>query len=109
MKVEICILAGGLSSRCGRDKARLRFGRRTMLSIIRDTALELGWPVRVIRRDRVPRCGRLGGILTGLQSTSTDAVLFLACDMPLITAELLRKMIEASSGGTRAVYAACDS
>ncbi|MBI3255114.1 MAG: NTP transferase domain-containing protein, partial [Nitrosarchaeum sp.] len=33
----------------------------------------------------VPRCGPLGGILTGLRSAKTEAVLFLACDMPLIT------------------------
>src|SRR5687768_5753928 len=103
MKVGICILAGGLSSRFGRDKSRVRFGRRTMLSVIRATAQELDLPVRVIRHDRVPRCGPLGGILTGLESTRADAVLFLACDMPLVTAELLRKMIEASGDGSRAV------
>jgi molybdopterin-guanine dinucleotide biosynthesis protein A len=109
MKFEICILAGGLSTRFGSDKARLRFGRRTMLSIIRCTALELKVPVRVIRRDRIPRCGPLGGVLTALQTTRADAVLFLACDMPLITPSLLRKVVRASRDGTRAAFTAADS
>lgn len=104
MKIEICILAGGLSARFGRDKARLRFGRRTMLSIIRRTALELGYPVRVLRRDVVTRCGPLGGILTALQTTRAQAVLFLACDMPLITTDLLRRVILMSGDGSRSVF-----
>src|SRR5205809_379940 len=89
MKLEICILAGGLSTRLGQDKARLRFGRRTMLSIIRDEAAKVGYPVRVIRRDLVPRCGPLGGIYTALKTTRADAVLFLACDMPFVEKKLL--------------------
>jgi len=89
----------------GRDKARLRLGRRTMLSIVRATARELGQPVRVIRRDLVPRCGPLGGVLTALQTTRADAVLLLACDMPFVTAPLLRKIIRASRQGGRAVFA----
>jgi molybdopterin-guanine dinucleotide biosynthesis protein A len=92
---EICILAGGLSSRMGRDKARIRLGRRTLLGHVRATANELGYRVRVIRRDVVPRCGPLGGILTGLISAQAESVLFLSCDMPFVTPELLRELIAA--------------
>lgn len=60
-----------------------------MLGHIRPEARKLGLPVRVIRRDAVPRCGPLGGIHTALQTTRADAVLFLACDMPFVTSELL--------------------
>ena len=105
MKLEVCILAGGLSTRMGRDKARLRFGRRTMLSVIRDTASALGFPARVIRRDAVPRCGPLGGVFTALKTSRADAVLFLACDMPLVSAALLRRIIRASRSGAIAVFA----
>lgn len=87
---EICILAGGLSRRMGRDKSRLKLGPRTMLGQIRAEAKSLGWPVRVIRRDAVPRCGPLGGIFTALKTTRADVILFLACDMPWITTTLLR-------------------
>lgn len=90
---EICILSGGLSRRMGRDKSRLKLGSRTMLSHIRTKARSLGWPVRVIHRDAIPRCGPLGGVLTALQSTRADAVLFLACDMPWISTPLLRMML----------------
>ena len=105
MNIEICILAGGLSTRLGRDKARLKLHGQTMLARIRRTAQEVGCPVRVIRRDVVARCGPLGGIFTALQTTRAEAVLFLACDMPLVTAALLSRMVRASNDGARAVWA----
>lgn len=77
----------------GRDKSRLRLGQRTLLEQIRTEARKLGLPMRVIRRDAVPRCGPLGGIYTALASTKAEAVLFLACDMPFVTAELLRAVL----------------
>jgi molybdenum cofactor guanylyltransferase len=101
---EICILAGGLSRRMGRDKARLKLGPRTMLARIRSQAKSVGWPVRVIRRDAVPRCGPLGGVLTALRSTRADAVLFLACDMPWIDTALLRAMQHRLGRTQRAVF-----
>ena len=107
--LEICILAGGLSRRMGRDKARLRLGNRTMLGHIRATARAVGTarcavrssqrddPIRIsartISRDLVPRCGPLGGIFTALKTTRADAVLFLACDMPFVSAELLKFLL----------------
>lgn len=106
MNLEICILAGGLSTRLGRDKARLKLRGQTMLARIRATAKELGCPVRVLRRDVVARCGPLGGIFTALQTTRAEAVLFLACDMPLVTAALLHRIFRASGDGARVVFAA---
>lgn len=104
-RFEVCILAGGLSQRMGRDKARLRLGRRTLLGHIRAEAAVLGGPVRVIRRDAVPRCGPLGGVITALRTTRSPAVLLLACDMPFITAALLRRLWRVSRRGTRATFA----
>ena len=102
--VEICILAGGLSRRMGRDKSRLRLGGRTMLGQIRGTASTLGLTVRIIRRDAVARCGPLGGIYTALQTTKADAVMFLACDMPFVTAALLRAVLERSIQQGKALF-----
>ena len=90
---EICILAGGLSARMGRDKARLRFGRRTLLGEVRKSAKATGLATRVIRRDCVPRCGALGGVYTALKSTPAEVVLFLACDMPLVTPDLMQALL----------------
>ena|SRR5438477_545761 len=105
---EICILAGGLSERMGCDKARLRLGKRTLLGLVLATARATGWPVRVIRRDRVPRCGPLGGVFTALATTRSDRVLFLACDMPFISVELLGLLIEKSLGANDGLFAHSD-
>jgi molybdopterin-guanine dinucleotide biosynthesis protein A len=104
LAVEICILAGGLSSRMGRDKARLRLGGQSLLSRVRSMAAQTPWPVRVIRRDLVPRCGPLGGVYTALKTTRSDAVLFLACDMPFITGELIAKLVRWNRGGRLAIF-----
>jgi molybdenum cofactor guanylyltransferase len=94
LKLEIAILAGGRSRRMGTDKTRLRLGRRTLLGHVRAVASTTGWPVRVIRRDLKPGCGPLGGIYTALMTTRADVVLFLACDMPFVTVELLRRLVD---------------
>jgi molybdopterin-guanine dinucleotide biosynthesis protein A len=77
----------------GRDKARLRLGGDTMLGHVRAAAQETGLPVRTIRRDLVRRCGPIGGIYTALATTQADAILFLACDMPSITAQLIQFLL----------------
>jgi molybdenum cofactor guanylyltransferase len=103
-RVEICILAGGLSSRMGRDKAALRLGGRTLLGHVRANAAALGLPVRVLRKDLVPPCGPLGGIYSALATSPRPAVLFLACDMPFVGPAILRRLI-AKFDGERAVVA----
>jgi len=102
--VEICILAGGLSQRMGKDKSKLKFGGHTMLGRIRATAKTLNLPVQLIRRDAVARCGPLGGIYTALKTTKADAVLFLACDMPFVTGSLLRTLLKHFRQPDRALF-----
>ncbi|HWF19468.1 MAG TPA: molybdenum cofactor guanylyltransferase [Verrucomicrobiae bacterium] len=94
-RCEVFILAGGLSARMGRDKSRVRLGPQTMLEHVRAAAARTGLPVRVIRRDAVPRCGPLGGIYTALKRSRAEMVLFLACDMPFVPSELLERMVNA--------------
>jgi len=78
----------------GRDKARLRLGPNTMVGHIRATARRTVWPVRVIRRDLVAHCGPLGGVYTALKTTQSDAVIFLACDMPFVEVEVLDWLLD---------------
>jgi len=78
----------------GRYKSLLRLGRRTLLGWSLAAAKSTRLPVRIIRRDSVPRCGPLGGIYTALNRTKADAIVFLACDMPFITPELINLLIE---------------
>jgi molybdopterin-guanine dinucleotide biosynthesis protein A len=93
LRVGICVLAGGRSSRMGQDKARLRLGKRTLLGHVRSNSKALGLPVRIIRHDLVSGCGPLGGVLTALKSSQADAELFLACDMPLVSSTFLADLI----------------
>jgi molybdenum cofactor guanylyltransferase len=105
---EACILAGGLSSRMGQDKAGLRLGGRSLLSHVRRAARQAGLVVRVIRRDLVPACGPLGGIYTALRTTSAEAVMFLSCDMPFVNAELLEQMCSRLTPQLEAVFVVSD-
>jgi len=100
----ICILAGGLSSRMGKEKSKLRLGRRTLLSHVRAQASALGFPVRVIRRDLLPRCGPLGGINTGLKTSLHPAELFLACDMPFVSASLMKRLVQQYKKTARPIF-----
>ena len=74
---EVCILAGGASSRMGRNKAALRLGGRSLLGHVRSTAKQLGLPVRVIRRDLIPGCGPLGGIQGTIYAPAQTALVFV--------------------------------
>jgi molybdopterin-guanine dinucleotide biosynthesis protein A len=103
-KLEICILAGGLSTRMRRNKTTLRLGGRSLLSRVRALANATEFPVRIIRRDLVTRCGPLGGIITAGKTSRAQSILFLACDMPFVSQRLLHDLIR-TSGGARAVFA----
>lgn len=106
-KLEVCILAGGLSTRMGRDKTRLKIGSMAMVTRVRKGAAAAlpATLVRVIRKDIVSRCGPLGGIATALKTSRAKTVLFLACDMPLVSPALLRRMVRSNRGGECAVFA----
>lgn len=89
----VFILAGGESKRMGREKALLALGNRSFLQAITASARDLGAPIEVIFDDVVPRCGPLGGVLTAFRRFRFESALFLSCDMPLISAELLQSVI----------------
>jgi molybdenum cofactor guanylyltransferase len=49
--------------------------------------------------DRIPRCGPLGGIYTGLAITRTEYNLFLGCDLPLMQSRFLRFLCKCALAG----------
>ena len=101
------VLAGGASSRMGRDKALLAYRETTLVEYVVRAVLEavgsvaiIGDPERyakfdqAVYRDKVPGCGPLGGIYTALGVSPADWNLIVACDMPGVSARSLKGLIE---------------
>ncbi len=100
------VLAGGKSTRMGRDKAALSLNGRTLL----ETALAAVRPVvnevfilgprepycnfAPVVADIFPGCGPLSGIHAALAQTKTEFNLMIAVDTPFLSAGLLRYLAE---------------
>ena len=101
---EVVILAGGASTRMGREKSVLRLGGRTLLSRIRKVCQQTSMPGRVLRHDLIPHCGPLSGVFTALTTSAADGVLFLSCDMPFVAPQLLHAIVRRARSTQRAVF-----
>ncbi len=100
------VLAGGLSSRMGQDKALLGFAGRPLIEravgLLREAGLDTSIsgerqdlaefaPVVV---DRVSQQGPLGGVCAALESMPGEWGVFVTVDVPLLPAALIRYMVE---------------
>lgn len=92
----------------GRDKSRIRARGRSLLAWSTAAARNLGLRVRVIRRDAVPRCGPIGGIVTALTTTRSQRVLFLSCDMPSVQEKLIERLLAFIGGRHQAAFVEMD-
>lgn len=117
------VLAGGRSVRMGRDKASLPFRGVTLLehlACIVEKALAGEGEVAIVGesgersdipypvyRDRVTGCGPMGGVFTALSLTATDWNLIVACDMPNLTPEILRKLLDRAETSSANCVLAC--
>jgi len=103
--VEGFILVGGQSSRMGSDKSQLVFGTLTGVEHIAAALRVLTPRIRLVgARDQgssaglqnVPdmyqRWGALGGIQAALAAAQSEWALIVACDLPLVTAELFARL-----------------
>jgi molybdopterin-guanine dinucleotide biosynthesis protein A len=122
--VRAYVLAGGASSRFGRDKALVRFGTRPLLLEIVELAQSCSSKVAVVAgaqkylgfdasleiiEDRWPGEGPLGGIITALQHTagtnpSAEWNLILSCDMPFLTTEWLQFLVAHASEANKEIH-----
>ena len=93
MKIEVCILAGGKSSRMGQPKSAMLLEGSPLLHWSRRIAQAAGLPYRVIDRDLSESRGPISGIQTALKTTHANAVIFLSCDMPFVRSSTLRQLI----------------
>lgn len=106
MQASGFVLAGGGSTRMGRNKALLPFRGATLVEhvaeIVRQAAgsvtligdpLQLGHLGLPVVPDQLLASGPAGGIYTVLSLTSNDWNLIAGCDMPAITADMLRDLL----------------
>jgi len=101
------ILAGGRSSRYGRNKALvemngIRLIERVIgvmeplfehLIIITNTPRDYAYLELPMVEDVIKGLGPIGGVFTGLQTLSDEAGFFVACDMPFLNGKLIRHMM----------------
>lgn len=110
--ITAVILAGGQSRRLGRDKAVEPFDGEPLIRrvirraseavsashvvvVVADPARAAALPLDVDHQtavDAFPDCGSLGGIYTGLDASTNEWSLVVACDMPFLSAPLLAHM-----------------
>jgi molybdopterin-guanine dinucleotide biosynthesis protein A len=106
-KVTIAIMAGGKSSRMGRDKSFVLFQGRPMIEVIQERVIGLGDELILITNkpddyahlnlplfgDVYPDHGSLGGIYTAVYYATHPHTLVVACDMPWLNRPLLEHML----------------
>lgn len=113
------VLAGGRSSRMGRDKASLIFDGVTLLQRTAAALAEVADEIVVVRapRQRLPALdldvpiveaedpvegeGPLVGIAAGLRAASAPVAVVVAVDMPFLQPALLRLLAERVAAGAR--------
>ncbi len=105
-KITGIILAGGKSSRMGTEKGLLKLGHKHMIQYAIDVLSECCDEVIIssnsdaydflglkVIKDISPNSGPMGGIYSGLMSSTTDLNIVLSCDMPYIPKELIRYLV----------------
>src|SRR6266704_1401079 len=118
MRFSAALLAGGKSSRMGRDKAFIEMDGvalwRRQLAILGqlspDELFISGPPHRDwmddglhVVADAEENVGPLAGIVAGLRQCSSELLLVLAIDLPNMTANFYRSLLELSNDGRGAV------
>jgi len=105
--LTVAILAGGKSSRLGRDKAFVEVRGRPLIEDLLAQTDGLGLETLIITNhpeayrylnrpllsDVLPERGPLGGLYTALSAASQPQLLCLACDMPFIVRPLIDYLI----------------
>jgi molybdenum cofactor guanylyltransferase len=102
MQASGFVLAGGGSTRMGRNKALLPFGGMTLVEHVARIVHQAAGSVTLVGDpgqlghlglpvvpDQQPGMGPAGGIYTALKMSSTDWNLIAGCDMPAITFDIL--------------------
>jgi molybdopterin-guanine dinucleotide biosynthesis protein A len=117
-RISAAVLAGGRSSRLGRNKALLPLGGKTVIETVLgevsscvdsitiitnspEDFTNLGYPCRA---DLLPGGGPLSGIHAALTHCGTDYVLVVSCDIPLVSRTLFDELIAALPGNDIVIF-----
>ena len=106
------ILAGGASRRMGRNKALLELAGQTLAERVREALRPLCGEILLVANDPEPYAfldlpvvpdlepgqGPLMGLYSGLNAASGQLALAVAVDMPFLTPDFLRLLIEHAPG-----------
>ena len=114
--IEGFILAGGLSSRMGEDKSRLRLGGRTFVELaagaLRAVAPRVsivgsrpgvGGHGLVVVPDVYEGLGAIGGLHAALSVCGARWAAVVSCDLPFVNGELFARLASLRDEGTEAV------
>lgn len=111
--ITAIILAGGVSSRMGSDKALLQWrGREFVAHIVErlqaqvnHIAINTNTPANfthfnlpLVADATAERCGPLAGIMAALNYSTTALTLVVPCDNPLLSPQLVARMLAAFKG-----------
>lgn len=110
------ILAGGKSSRMGSDKGILDLNGKKFIEHIIEAIKPNVDEIMIIAnndnysnflfpvyKDLILDRGPIGGIYTGLSKTKTEKNIIVSCDIPFVTSELIKHIIDNSKGADIAV------
>jgi molybdenum cofactor guanylyltransferase len=115
--VTAIVLAGGKSSRLGRDKALEKIGGKYLIERVIYSLSQLGEDIIVVTAapnqlsglkvekvlDTYPRTGAKVGLCTGINASLSFYSLVVACDMPFLNIDLLRYLLDSASGFDAAI------
>lgn len=107
MDFTCAILAGGRSTRMGRDKATLRFGDKALIQQVYENARHVFTDILIVSshhdhflgidapivRDILPIQSSIVGIASALLYATTPYIFMLACDMPFVTKQSIEHVL----------------
>jgi len=107
VSVSAAIMAGGKSRRMGQDKAWIELDGEPLIKRVASVLAQVADEVIIVANDpkyetlglrvvhdRFPEGGALGGIATGVSAATHDRVLVAACDMPFLSVEVWRVLLD---------------
>lgn len=105
--VNAIIIAGGQSSRMGRDKGLMEWNSKPLVQYVIEAVSPLAERVIIITQnhlykrfglqltaDLLPGLGPAGGIYTALHASDTQTNIILSCDIPRIKTQTLQYLLK---------------